>query len=474
MHVAVTINTPPHPEGPRVPSDICCLVDISGSMSCAAKFEENGVERDDGLNLLDIAKHAVKTVIHTLQQDDRFTLVAFDNHAETTFALDYMTDEGKRRAAAKLDTLQPRGATWLWNGIFAAMEALRAPQPAANRALPTGPRHRTLLLLTDGIPSDTNHIPQVKAYKEDHPDFRFQMNTFGFGYRLQSDLLLKLACEGNGTFSFVPDALILGTCFVNCSANALTTLAQTSKVHLTAKGGARLLGPVLGDYPSTETSWGRVIDLGPLQYGQSRELVVPMHVSAGSAPYLEVSLEYGLKDRISAQVTSREVTIDAMAAESRCDTVTTGYRVLHTLETSGGAGEDDAASDMRSLVERVQARSVEIPDPRMEELVKDVSGRMTKAIQGKDRFNRWGKHYLRALTRAHQVQVCTNFMDAGLQVYGGARFKELRSLGDDVFVSLPMPKPKPKPAPTVSRPSQAAVPCASPAAATYYAGGGGG
>merc|ERR1712070_413051 len=99
-------------------------------------------------------------------------------------------------------------------------------------------------------------------------------------------------------------------------------------------------------------------------------------------------------------------------------------------------------------------------------LLKDVSGRMTKAIQGRDRFIRWGKHYLRALTRAHQVQVCTNFMDAGLQVYGGARFKELRSLGDEVFVSLPMPKPKPKPSPAVavSRPSQVAVPCAAPAA----------
>jgi len=436
-------------------------------MAFAAKYEEDGVEKDDGLNLLDIAKHAVKTVIHTLKPDDRFTLVAFDSYAETTFALDYMTDEGKQKATTALDTLAPRGATALWNGIYAAMEALRTPKA------PAGPRHRTLLLLTDGIPSDAQHIPQLKAYKEDHPEFRFQMNTFGFGYRLQSDLLLGLACEGHGTFSFVPDALILGTCFVNCSANALTTLAQTSKVHLTAKGGAELLGPVLGDYPSTETSWGRVIDFGPIQFGQKRELVLPMRVPAGSAPYLEVSLEYGLSGRITAEATCREVTTDAMAAESRCDMVSTGYSVLHAFDAPGRGRQAVADSSMRSLVERVQARAAEFPDLRLEELTKDVSGRMTKAIQGEDRFQRWGKHYLRALTRAHQVQICTNFMDSGLQVYGGARFKELRSLGDEVFVSLPMPQPRPSQA---ARPSQVSRPIhvAAPAAATYYAGGGGG
>jgi hypothetical protein len=33
----------------------------------------------------------------------------------------------------------------------------------------------------------------------------------------------------------------------------------------------------------------------------------------------------------------------------------------------------------------------------------DVNGRMLKAIDGSQRFNRWGKHYLRAITRSHQL-----------------------------------------------------------------------
>merc|ERR1719476_585170 len=74
-------------------------------------------------------------------------------------------------------------------------------------------------------------------------------------------------------------------------------------------------------------------------------------------------------------------------------------------------------------------------------LQSDVDGRMAKALKGKDRFNRWGKHYLRALARAHQLQMCTNFMDPGLQIYGGTLFRDLRAQGDDAFLSLPAPTP---------------------------------
>jgi len=31
----------------------------------------------------------------------------------------------------------------------------------------------------------------------------------------------------------------------------------------------------------------------------------------------------------------------------------------------------------------------------------DTDGRMTKALTGKTRFNRWGKHYMRAICRSH-------------------------------------------------------------------------
>lgn len=36
-------------------------------------------------------------------------------------------------------------------------------------------------------------------------------------------------------------------------------------------------------------------------------------------------------------------------------------------------------------------------------LSNDFAGRLTKAFDGIDRFNRWGKHYILSLTRSWQL-----------------------------------------------------------------------
>ena len=39
---------------------------------------------------------------------------------------------------------------------------------------------------------------ELRAYIENYPGFGFQLNTFGFGYSLDSQLLFDLAVAGNG------------------------------------------------------------------------------------------------------------------------------------------------------------------------------------------------------------------------------------------------------------------------------------
>jgi hypothetical protein len=36
------------------------------------------------------------------------------------------------------------------------------------------------------------------------------MNTFGFGYSLDSALLNDISHEGNGTYAFIPDSSLVG------------------------------------------------------------------------------------------------------------------------------------------------------------------------------------------------------------------------------------------------------------------------
>merc|ERR1719203_2195094 len=147
-------------------------------------------------------------------------------------------------------------------------------------------RQQAIMLLTDGQPNHVpprGHLPELRDYKDSHPGFNFQLNTFGFGYNLDSELLLDLANEGQGTFAFIPDAVIVGTTFVNCVANVLSTVSLSSTLSLMPRGGAELAGPVLGGFEEFKESWGSGVHLGPLQYGQSRELVVPVRLPPGSS-----------------------------------------------------------------------------------------------------------------------------------------------------------------------------------------------
>lgn len=360
----------------------------------------------------------------------------------------------------------------MWVGIEAGMDALRAGCDLLARP-------KALFVLTDGVTQlpPNGFIPSLKAYQDKHPDLAFQLNTFGFGYNLDSQLLMDLAVEGNGTCAFIPDALIVGTVFVNTLANVMSTRAQNAKLHLMAEGGAEFTGDVMGRYLVTEAPWGKVVNLGSLGFGQSRDIVVPMRIPAGSRPYLEAVLEYpnteDLKSeglRVPCISGERRSNEDARFAAARAQAISIGYQCL---DDAGRNNMASANTTMARLVESMQ-RSVDAGElgPNGQALLDDVSGRMTKSLDGRDRFNRWGKHYLRAIIRAHQVQLCTNFMDPGLQAYGGELFAELRDAGTDVFTGLPPPTPSR--APQRSYGGGAAPAAAAPDMSQYMQGGGGG
>jgi hypothetical protein len=68
--VLVTLTPPSNV--PRVSIDVCCVVDVSGSMGTEATLKtESGKSESHGLNLLDVVKHAVTTVANVLNTNDR-------------------------------------------------------------------------------------------------------------------------------------------------------------------------------------------------------------------------------------------------------------------------------------------------------------------------------------------------------------------------------------------------------------------
>jgi len=112
----------------RTPVDLCCIIDTSGSMGEHATSQDPNDETKNityAINVLDLVKHAVKTIIHTLTQRDRLSIVEFNSNATTAFSLTEMDESGKMEAIKALEKLEPRFSTNIWDGLYAGLESLR-------------------------------------------------------------------------------------------------------------------------------------------------------------------------------------------------------------------------------------------------------------------------------------------------------------------------------------------------------------
>ena len=197
-------------------------------------------------------------------------------------------------------------------------------------------------------------------------------------------------------------------------------------------------------------AWGRpgpndarVVELGPLYYGQPRDFVVSLQippVAGGASPvYLEAIVDWD-GGRQRARGTNRNISRDATAGLVRDLAVTRLYEILDMYEKDNTAG---ANGRLNSLCDTVMAYVSESSfsgseDDRLRGLLNDLTGRIRKAITTKDRFERWGRHYLYALIRSHNLQLRTNMLDVGLQNYGGALFELLQLQGGEIFMGLPV------------------------------------
>lgn len=82
----VKVQPPKQPavvHGYHVPCDIVLVIDVSGSMASAAPAPTNPGEtkEDYGLSILDLVKHASRTILETLGKDDRLGIVTFSSDA---------------------------------------------------------------------------------------------------------------------------------------------------------------------------------------------------------------------------------------------------------------------------------------------------------------------------------------------------------------------------------------------------------
>lgn len=295
-------------------------------------------------------------------------------------------------------------------------------------------------------------------------------------------------------YFFIPDSSFVGTAFVHATSNILCTAARNAVLSLEVSEPVEILevkGGVLYESPS----WGVQVRLGNLQLGQRRDVVVRVKVptvsildgkgaisatwrfercSATGSETVGVEEVALVSERTSASGTSSSSSPSCRAGsnpgvdhikEQACrakfvDDVREAlmYGTCRTLRAAQGKVKELAAY-MGSLFPEAArmcaddgasptshgptdaGSGVSPADIRVAGLLSDVTGQVTEATARDDWFDRWGRHYLPSLIRAHQLQVCSNFKDPGVQHYGGVLFTRTKQLADAAFLKLPPPTP---------------------------------
>lgn len=444
----------------RAPIDLAIVIDTSGSMQVKAEVsgEAEAEQPQHSLSVLDVVLHAVKTVVHMLGSQDRLALVTYADDAHVVMGFTQMDRAGRARAQAAARKSVADGQTNLWGGLRAALELIKLNSRPGVMS--------TVMLLTDGVPNfDPPDLPTDRAayagiaargenaqayvyslrrYVEGLPGgcLPCVINTFGFGYELDSELLLKLAEEGDGLYNFIPDVGMVGTAFVNVISNTLVYAARRAVMRVEPGSGTELAGVIGSRY--TERAGGYDIEMGALQYGESKDAVVVLRDLIG-APAAHVTLRYE-GGTASARRASDAAPLPTPTGPDeeralyrqwgRADFVDAIRLITEAATSSIGTAQERAkqlADRLRSLATRFRG------DELLSGLAVDAEGQVTEAVSKCEWYERWGKHYLPSLRRAHQIQQCSNFKDPGVQSYGGTAFRAMQELGDNAYVALPPP-----------------------------------
>jgi len=415
--------------------------------------DENGKTEAFGLSVLDVTKHALKTIVKSLSPQDEFSLVSFSSEARVEMEPRMMTVDGAKTALDKIEALQPENMTNLWGGLKKGLDVLTESKPHTNNV--------ALFLLTDGLPNVSpgkGESKALEAFKANNKGLPCRIHTFGFGYQMNSVMLSSLAGVGGGAYSFIPDSSFVGTVFVNAVANHITTCANDLRLEINGKHVAIAASDHSAYNADKEHDDKHLsFEFGSIQYGQQKNIVFPIKKTksmlGGGTPYLEFNLKYstdGAKNSV-------EKTFDWSANTVQNDADIKYHRmrlalvkgVTDSLEKSGldfqydnfRAKDLSKAQKHLSELEKSMNKLVSDNEDRSKDLMKDLTGQIQEAFSKNEYFVKWGVHFCLSIKTAHLNQFCNNFKDPGVQHYCSELFSETRDRLDNIFITLPAPKP---------------------------------
>ncbi len=255
------------------------------------------------------AKEAAKAVVRNLRREDLFSLVIFEDRAETIFPLGPILD--RDALYRRIEAIDAGTATNLAAGWMLGRDQLRSAPPGTLRRQ---------LLLTDGLAnsgiSDPVRIKQIVIDGLERDGVR--TTTLGFGNGYQEDLLSELAEATGGAFYDANEAEKLPGIF-QAELDGLQNVAvQNLRVRLKPLDFVEELRSLGGYRYITLPDGRREYGLGDLVSDETRVAVfvlsvLPIPLMPGSlTPAADLSGE----DLLEAEILYDEITRDAISSHT--------------------------------------------------------------------------------------------------------------------------------------------------------------
>ena len=412
------------------PSTFVCVLDVSGSMNSSLSLAND--PESSMFSRLDLVKHSVNIIIHCLQPEDSLSLIVFDNNARTILDTTKMDTNGKKAAQKVLYQIVPSGKANLWDGLNQSLDVLnKLNNPAKNKFI---------VLLTDGEPNCNPQKGILNAFiNRLDGQMRGNLHTIGYGYDLDSKLLLDLARCGDGAFMHVPDYSMCNKVFINLLSNCLTTSVQN--VRATIQNHNSIIPKWLNSLSRYDSGLSQFqMNIGPIKCGQPRRIPILIPNSDINLD-IRIDLEYdGKHQEYIAPGTNLNPITDSIFFNGiiKANMLPIIQRELESVDPS----HQKICVELQQLyyrVERVKQHLAYI-DPQLDAWLKKIQSsdvqleQLIKALENPKYFNECGIHYLNYFMRSHEL-------DTSLQSYGNKLFRDIRSEIEEIIADIPIPQP---------------------------------
>ena len=259
--VLVELDAPPATqERKREPVNLAFVLDRSGSM---------------GGRKIELARRAIETAIGRLLPEDRFAVIAYDEHIDVVVESTPASSEGKDGAIERVREIEARGSTNLGGGWLKGAEQVAIHQAAAG-----GSGVHRVLLLTDGLANQGITDPAELARHAGELRARgISTTTFGVGEDFDETLLQGMADAGGGHFYYIERPEQITDLIASEVGELLEIVARDAAIEITAPDGMTI--GTLSPYRFEQRGSRSVLLLGDLVAGQHLEALIRIKFGYG-------------------------------------------------------------------------------------------------------------------------------------------------------------------------------------------------